>query len=119
MTFSVQFTSGARKDLRALHTYIAKNDSIENADYVAREIVRCALTLREFPSRGSHPPELLQLGRRDYRQIFFKPYRILYRIRAKTVFIAVIADGRRDMAPFLARRLPGPQDHQVVPKVNL
>jgi len=109
MAFAVQFTSGARKDLRALHTYIAENDSLENADHVAREIVRCALTLCDLTSRGSHPPELLQQGRRDYRQIFFKPYRILYRIRAKTVFIAVITDGRRDMSPFLARRLPGPR----------
>jgi toxin ParE1/3/4 len=106
MAFSVRFSSGARKDLRALHDYIAKNDSIENADYVAREIVRCALTLCDFPNRGAYPPELLLRGRRDYRQIFFKPYRILYRIRANTVFIAVVADGRRDMTPFLARRLP-------------
>jgi toxin ParE1/3/4 len=50
---------------------------------------------------------LLAQGNRSYRQIFFKPYRILYRIRSNTVFIAVIADGRRDMASLLARRLSG------------
>ncbi|HXR40545.1 MAG TPA: type II toxin-antitoxin system RelE/ParE family toxin [Terracidiphilus sp.] len=60
MTFTVRFTSGARKDLRAIHAFIAKNDSLESADYVAREIVRAALTLRDFPNRGVHPPELLQ-----------------------------------------------------------
>ncbi|MDR3727893.1 MAG: type II toxin-antitoxin system RelE/ParE family toxin [Terracidiphilus sp.] len=107
MAFTVRFTVGAREDLRDLHAYIAKNDSQENADYVAREIVRAILTLRDFPGRGAHPPELLRLGSRSYRQIFFKPYRILYRIRANTVFIAVIADGRQNMAPLLARRLPG------------
>jgi toxin ParE1/3/4 len=107
MAFTVRFTVGAREDLRDLHTYIAKNDSQENADYVAQEIVRAILTLRDYPGRGAHPPELLRLGSRSYRQIFFKPYRILYRIRANTVFIAVIADGRQNMAPLLARRLPG------------
>jgi toxin ParE1/3/4 len=107
MAFSVQFTQGARDDLRAIHAYIARNDSLQNADYVAGEIVRAALTLRDFPKRGAYPPELLQLGSRAYREIFFKPYRILYRIRANTVFIAVIADGRRNMASLLARRLPG------------
>jgi toxin ParE1/3/4 len=106
MAFTVRFTLGARNDLRALHAYIAKNDALENADYVAREIVRTALTLRELPARGAHPPELLAMGNRSYRQIFFKPYRILYRIRANFVYIAVIADGRRDFSSLLARRLP-------------
>ena len=106
MDFTVKFTSSARRDLRELHTYIATNDSRENADYVAQEIVRTALTLRDFPKRGAHPPEMLARGNRDYRQILFKPYRIIYRIRASTVFVGVIADGRRDMASLLSRRLP-------------
>jgi len=107
MAFTVRFTSGAREDLRSIHAYISANDCKENADYVAGEIVRAALTLREFPNRGVYPPELLQVGSRSYRQIFFKPYRILYRVRANKVFIASIADGMRDMQPLLARRLSG------------
>ena len=107
MAFAVRFTSGAQNDLREIHSYISMNDSREKADYVAREIVRAALTLKDLPNRGVHPPELLALGNRSYRQIFFKPYRILYRIHAKSVFIAVIADGRREMDSLLARRLPG------------
>jgi len=107
MAFNVRFTVAARSDLREIHAYIAQNDSLENADYVVREIVRAALALREFPQRGAHPPEMLARGNRSYRQIFFKPYRILYRIRANTVFIAVVADGRRNMALLLGRRLPG------------
>lgn len=105
MAFSVRFTVGAREDLRDIHAYISTNDSPESADYVAREIVRAAPTLRSSPKRGAHPPELLALGNRSFRQVFFKPYRILYRIRANTVFIAVIADGRREMASLLRRRL--------------
>jgi toxin ParE1/3/4 len=104
MTFTVRFTIAAQEDLRDLHAYISVQDSLENADYVTREIVRAALMLRDFPNRGAHPPELLQMGNRSYRQIFFKPYRILYRIRANNVFIAVIADGRRNMALLLAKR---------------
>ena len=107
MDYTVRFTSVARIDLRGIHAWIAKNDSMENANYVAREIVRVALTLREFPQRGTHPPESLLQGNRSFRQLLFKPYRIFYRIRAKTVFIALIADGRRDMASLLARRFGG------------
>jgi toxin ParE1/3/4 len=106
MSFAVRFTSSASKDLRAIHTYIATNDTLGNADYVAREIIKAARTLRDLPNRGAHPPELLKPGSRAYRQIFFKPYRILYRTRGRTVFIAAIADGRQDMASLLSRRFP-------------
>jgi toxin ParE1/3/4 len=107
MAFTVLFTLGARNDLRTLHAYIASNDSPQNADYVVRGIIRVALTLRDLPDRGTHPPELLTLGNRSYRQVFFKPYRILCRIRQKSIFIAVIADGRRDMLALLTRRITG------------
>lgn len=105
MAFHVRFTVGARDDLRAIHDYIAENESREQADYVARGIVRAAMALTTSPNRGAHPPELLALGSRAYRQVFFKPYRVLYRVRGDTVFVAVIADGRREMNALLARRL--------------
>ncbi len=60
-----------------------------------------------FPERGSYPPELLALGIREYRQAFFKPYRVIYRVIGKQVIIYVITDGRRDMKSLLARRLLG------------
>lgn len=105
MSFTVRFTKGARHDLRAIHAYILENDSEESADYVARGIVRAALALRATPNRGAYPPELQAKGSRTYWQVFFKPYRILYRVRGNIVFVAVIADGRRDMTALLARRL--------------
>jgi toxin ParE1/3/4 len=107
MSFTVRFTKAARQDLHELHAYISVHDSLESADYVAREIVRTALALRDYPYRGVNPPELIAQGNRSYRQIFFKPYRILYRVRSNTVFIALIADGRRNMALLLSRRLSG------------
>jgi len=108
MPFNVRFSVSSREDLRSIHEFIAREDSPANADCVARGIVKAALTLSDLPSRGAHPPELLRHGSRGYRQIFFKPYRILYRIRGKTVFIVLIADGRRDMLPLLIRRLSKP-----------
>jgi toxin ParE1/3/4 len=105
MTLTVKFTPGARKDLRNIHDYIARNDSPEQADTVARKIIEEALSLGMAPARGAYPAELLALGRRDVRQVFFKPYRILYRVRGEIIFIAVIADGRRDLQSLLARRL--------------
>ena len=66
-------------------------------------------SLAAFPERGSYPKELLQLGIREYRQAHFKPYRLIYRVTGKQVFIYMIADGRRDMQMLLTRRMLGVQ----------
>jgi toxin ParE1/3/4 len=60
-----------------------------------------------LPARGSYPRELLGLRIKEYRQVFFKPYRLIYRVVARDVVVFVIADGRRDMQSLLARRLLG------------
>ena len=62
-------------------------------------------SLSTRPERGSIPKELSALGIRDYRQRFYKPYRIIYRIIGKRVYIYLIADGRRDFQTLLAWRL--------------
>jgi toxin ParE1/3/4 len=103
--FAVRLTSGARKDLQSIHGYIAASDSRDKADYVAYNILHVIESLAELPLRGVIPKELAALGNRNYRELFFKPYRILYTVRENTVFIALIADGRRDMQSLLSNRL--------------
>ena len=77
--------------------------------YVAMTRAKTSLELiaplKRFPERGRHPAELLALGIRDYRETFFKPYRIIYYADGKRVYVSLIADGRRDMQALLARRL--------------
>lgn len=48
------------------------------------------------------------MGIRDYREIFFKPYRIIYRVIDAIVYVFLVADGRRDMQALLQRRLLQP-----------
>ena len=62
-------------------------------------------SLSSFPERGSFPKELLELGIREYRQTFFKPYRVIYRIIGQIVYVQLIVDSRRDMVSLLARRM--------------
>lgn len=78
-----------------------------NADHVLDRLLELAENLASTPERGSAPKELRALGIDEYRQVFFKPYRIRYRVLDKRVVIYVIADGRRDMQSLLARRLIG------------
>ncbi|MDP1680629.1 MAG: type II toxin-antitoxin system RelE/ParE family toxin [Burkholderiales bacterium] len=107
MRYKVLLTAGAESDLEALHAYIAAHDAPSRADYVLDKLMEVAEGLATFPERGSYPPELLALGIREYRQSFFKPYRVIYRVIGKQVIIYVIADGRRDMKSLLALRLLG------------
>jgi toxin ParE1/3/4 len=57
------------------------------------------------PDRGNHPKELLALGIREYRELHFKPYRILYRVIERKMYVYLIADGRRDLQTLLQQRL--------------
>lgn len=105
--FEVLLTEGAEQDLEALHDYISEFDSVANANYVLDELMSAVESLAKFPERGSYPKELVGLGIKEYRQTFFKPYRVIYRVTGSQVIIYLIADGRRDMQSVLARRLLG------------
>ena len=105
MTFQLFLTDDAARDLEELYDYIESHDVPEKADYVLDQIEKALLTLVANPNRGVYPKELLAVGLREYREIFFKPYRIIYRILDDNVYVMVIADGRRDMQTLLQRRL--------------
>ena len=107
MRCDVLLTEHAERDLEELHDYIAEHDTSGNAVRVLDRIEKALQSLSTFPERGSHPKELLALGIREYRQIFFKPYRIIYRIMERRVYVYLIVDGRRDMQTLLARRMFG------------
>ena len=104
---AVLLTRGAEQDLEALFNHIAEFDSPARAHHVLDQLMKVVETLADFPERGSHPKELMSLGIKEYRQTFFKPYRVVYRVMNERVVIHLIADGRRDMQSLLARRLLG------------
>jgi toxin ParE1/3/4 len=105
MSFAVFLTNDAARDLNELYDHIALHDAPQKADYVLEQIERAFSRLSEFPERGVYPKELLSLGIREYREISFKPYRIIYRVLNKNVYVLLIANGRRDMQTLLQRRL--------------
>jgi toxin ParE1/3/4 len=68
---------------------------------------RSSTRSQRFPNEVLLQRELLALGIRAYRQTFFKPYRVIYRIIGQHVYVYLIADGRRDVQALLERRLLG------------
>lgn len=71
------------------------------------ELMEVVESLSNFPERDSYPKELVGLGIKEYRQTFFKPYRVIYRVTGSQIIIYLIAGGRHDMQSVLARRLLG------------
>lgn len=105
MPYKVFLTDDAARDLEELYDYIDVHDVPGKADYVLDQIEQAFSNLSDNRGRGVCPKELLAVGLREYREIFFKPYRIIYRLISENVYVMVIADGRRDMQTLLLRRL--------------
>jgi len=105
ITYTVLLTQDAMDDLEVIYDYIYVHDAPARADYVIGRIEETFGRLTLFPERGAYPPELLGVGIKEYRETFFKPYRIVYRIQDCKVYVMMIVDGRRNLQTLLLRRL--------------
>jgi toxin ParE1/3/4 len=105
MIYTVRMTSGAWRDLEEIYQWIAENDSPASADYVLDRLTEIADSIAALPSRRSRPKELPPRMAFEYRQVFFKPYRVTYQVLRNEVVIHLVADGRRNLQSLLLRRL--------------
>jgi toxin ParE1/3/4 len=103
--FQVKFTEWAELDLEYIIAYIAENDDIQKAIKIFSKIKEKVFSLSKFPKRGRVVPELNRINIKDYIEIIYKSYRIIYFIENKTVFIVGILDGRRDLESTLYQRI--------------
>ncbi len=107
MRRQVFLTLDAARDLADIYEYVLQSDGAVKADYVLGRMLAATEKLAEEALRGSFTPELRSLGIQEYRQVFFKPYRIIYRVIDTRIVIYLMVDGRRDMHSLLSRRLLG------------
>jgi len=103
--YAIEIIIDAENDLREIYRYVAKNDSIEKADRLIDNIEKTIFTLETLPFRGNYPPELERIGVLEFREVFFKPYRIIYQVMKSIVYVHCILDGRRDLPDLLQSRL--------------
>jgi toxin ParE1/3/4 len=100
----VRISEDAELDLVDLYRHIAAHDSVEQAVQVLDQLESLCASLSELPE-GHIPPELDRIGVVAFREVHFKPYRVIYEVSGATVFIHGVFDGRRDMQSLLERRL--------------
>lgn len=101
--FAVHWANSADADLAAIVDYLAAQ-SPENAERVLDRIEETASRLALFPGRGRIVPELRGQGILIYRELVCRPWRIIYRIEGKSVWIMAVIDGRRNLEDLLLER---------------
>ena len=104
---AVQLTRGAESDLEGLHRHLAEFGDPASADRLLDQLMSIVQSLEQSPERGSYSKELLALGIKAYRQVLFKPWRLIYRVEGGAVYAVLVVDGRRDLQSVLAERLLG------------
>ena len=101
--YRVEWTSIARADLLAIIEHIA-DDNLAAARSVLTKLERAAGGLTTMPLRGRVVPELAAIDVRTYREVIVAPWRIIYRISGKTVYVLAVIDGRRNLEDLLLER---------------
>jgi len=103
--YRVRLADEAERDLVDIYQYVAAHDSKETADSLLDEIETLCAKLSSLPQRGHVPAELERVAVTTYREVHFKPYRVIYEVIGREVFVPCVLDGRRDMQSLLERRL--------------
>ena len=105
MKYTVHLVIDAENDLLDIYWYVAGHDSAEKAGRLLDNLEDTIIKLETLPPRGHHPPELERIGVLEFREIFFKPYRIIYQVIKSNVYVHCILDGRRDLQDLLQQRV--------------
>lgn len=103
-SYQVLWAKTAERDLVEIIEYIA-DDSPANARSVLRKLKDHAQHLNRYPERGRIVPELKNQGIVQYRELITSPWRIIYRISEKKVYVLCVLDERQNVEDILLRRL--------------
>jgi toxin ParE1/3/4 len=103
-TYKILWADVAKQDLSDIIEYIAI-DSPVNALKILQKIKKLASILHSLPERGRVVPELQDQGIMIYREIVTAPWRVIYRISDKNVYVLSVLDARRNVEDILLKRL--------------
>ncbi len=105
MKYQVFIVTHAEEDLFEIYEYVWLNSSLEQARKLIEKLKFQCKKLTNFPNRGHTVPELERIGVYEFREIYHKPYRIIYQVIEKNVYVHGILDSRRDLEEILRKRL--------------
>jgi len=103
-SYVVEFAAVAEGDLQAIVEFIAQDDPAAALRVFDRIEAHCA-ALHQLPERGRVVPELAAYGIHTYRELVVPPWRVVYRISDKSVYVLAVVDSRRNIEDVLLDRL--------------
>ena len=101
--YKVVWANAAESDLKDIVEYISI-DNPQNALIILKKIKQKASELYALPERGRIVPELKDQGILQYREIVIPPWRLIYRITEREVFVLSLIDSRRNVEDILFKR---------------
>ena len=102
--YEVFWASVANADLLAIIQYIRTDNPLAAADNLSKIKDRVS-DLAHFPQKGRIVPELKQQGILQYRELVIPPWRVIYRLAGKIVYVLAVIDSRRNVEDILLDRL--------------
>jgi toxin ParE1/3/4 len=102
--YEITWASVAENDLKNIIEYIAE-DNPQNALKILKKIKEKASNLYTLPERGRIVAELQEQGILQYRELVIPPWRLIYRIAERKIFVLSVIDSRQNVEDILLRRL--------------
>jgi len=103
--YEVFWTNVAENDLKDIVEYITEEDRLQTALKIVKQIRKKAQNLYTLPERGRIVPELQEQGIFQYREIVVSPWRLIYKIVERKIFVLSVIDSRRNVEDILLRRI--------------
>ena len=102
--YDIIWAGAAENDLKEIVEYIAV-DSPADALKTFKKIKQRVASLYNLPERGRIVPELQDQGILLYRELIIAPWRIIYRISERKVYVLSVLDARQNVEDILLKRL--------------
>ena len=104
LNYKVIWTNVVESDLKDIIEYISI-DSPQNALRILKNIKQKTSELYTLPERNRIVPELQDQGILQYREMIIPPWRLIYRIAERKVYVLSLIDSRRNVEDILLKRL--------------
>ncbi|RLC00102.1 MAG: plasmid stabilization protein [Deltaproteobacteria bacterium] len=98
------WTNVAENDLKNIIEYISI-DRPQTALKILSKIKERTSDFYLFPERGRIVPELQEQGISQYRELVITPWRLIYKIVERKIFVLAMIDSRQNVEDILLNRL--------------
>jgi toxin ParE1/3/4 len=102
---TLQISPFASDDILQIIEYLIESEGMRVANTADAQIDAAIASLEYFAERGRVVPELRHRGILQFRELVVAPYRIVYRVHERDVWVVLVFDRRREPINLLTSRV--------------